>query len=467
MLPALKVNESLVKLDKKRASLFAFFSQMPKGGDLHHHYSGSVYAETYADYVISKDYFINLKTLEVKKEIDDKVIAKSEWKNFSDINNVSEIKADLIRKWSIKDFSHGHSHISSADHFFATFSDFSVASRVTLKEGLTELKNRALLQNLSYLETIFYRINWKSAQFENEKELDIKFHEIQKEYEKEKLFDFLENLYEKLLPKIDVITDVHNSNIRKLHDEIVPDSEDLIVRYQNYCLRFRQPTDMFIELMSCFNSTNKSKLLVGANIVAPEHGEVSMRDYWLHMQFYHFLSKKYPNVKFSMHSGELTLGLVRPEELGQHIRSSVDIASPNRIGHGVDIIYDTDFIETMKRIKEKNIAIEINLTSNEFILNVSHDLHPLEVYHNYEIPMVICTDDEGVLRSSITEQYVLLRQRYDLSYIEIKELVFNSIRYSFIEENEIKDRLLLKLRKDFDEFESKIPELEILFKPEI
>lgn len=463
MLQALRVNKSLIELGKKRASLFAFFSQMPKGGDLHHHYSGSVYAETYADYVIAKDYLINIKTLEVKKEIDEKVIAESEWKRFSELKNIYEVKADLVRKWSVKDFKHGHSHISSADHFFATFSDFSVASRVTLEEGLTELKNRALLQNLSYLETIFYRINWKPVQFENEEELDNKFLKIQKDKNEVDLFSFLEKIYSELLPKIEKITDIHNKNIKELHNKIVPDSKDLIVRYQNYCLRFRQPTDMFIELMACFNSTEKSKLLVGANIVAPEHGDVSMRDYWLHMQFYRFLSIKYPNVEFSMHSGELTLGLVRPEELGKHIRSTVDIANPKRIGHGVDIIYDTDFIETMRKIREKNIAIEINLTSNEFILNVSHDLHPLEVYHNYDIPMVICTDDEGVLRSSITEQYVLLRQRYELTYMEIKELVFNSIRYSFIEEKSIKDKLLKKLEDDFDDFEKKIPELRALF----
>ena len=30
-----------------KAKLTFFFSQMPKGGDLHHHYSGAIYAETY------------------------------------------------------------------------------------------------------------------------------------------------------------------------------------------------------------------------------------------------------------------------------------------------------------------------------------------------------------------------------------------------------------------------------------
>jgi adenosine deaminase len=166
----------------------------------------------------------------------------------------------------------------------------------------------------------------------------------------------------------------------------------------------------------------------------------------------------------SVHAGELTIGLVRPELLGKNIKNAVNIANPKRIGHGVDIIYDTDFLNTMKKLKANNTVIEINLSSNEFILNVSDDLHPLEVYHNYEIPMVISTDDEGVLRSNITEQYVLLKQRYDLSYIEIKELVYNSIKYSFVEDENIKNKLIRKLDKDFDEFEKMIPELEALFR---
>ncbi|MDR5591133.1 adenosine deaminase [Christiangramia sp. SM2212] len=459
-----RVNESLIELGKKKASLFAFFSAMPKGGDLHHHYSGSVYAETYADYVISKDYYLNLKTLEVKKEIDDTtVISTSEWKKFSQINNLEEVKADLVRKWSIKDFDHGHSNMSSADHFFTTFSDFSVASRDTLEEGLAELKNRALLQNLSYLETIFYRINWKDAQLKNEEQVDKELLNFQKNKDANGLFEYLDGLHNNLKPKIDSITDLHNKNVKELHNKVVPDTDNLIVRYQNYCLRFRQPTDMFIELMSCFNSAEKSDLLIGANIVAPEHGETSMRDYWLHMYYYKFLRSKYKNVKFSVHAGELTLGLVRPELLGKHIKEAIDIAKPKRIGHGLDIIYDSDFTNTIKKLSNSNTAIEINLTSNEFILNVVDDLHPIEVYHNYKIPMVICTDDEGVLRSSITEQYVLLRHRYELSYMDIKELVYNSIKYSLIEEEDIKQKLLDKLDRDFDEFEKKIPELEPLF----
>jgi adenosine deaminase len=54
----------------------------------------------------------------------------------------------------------------------------------------------------------------------------------------------------------------------------------------------------------------------------------------------------------------------------------------------------------------------------------------------------------------LTEQYVLLAKRYpEFSYSEIKQLVFNSIRFSFIEEKNLKTSLLKKLENDFFEFE--------------
>jgi adenosine deaminase/adenosine deaminase CECR1 len=61
------------------------------------------------------------------------------------------------------------------------------------------------------------------------------------------------------------------------------------------------------------------------------------------------------------------------------------------------------------------------------------------------------------LRTSLTEQYVLLASRYkDISYADIKTFVYNSIQYSFIEEPEIKQKLRVKLDADFRIFENRI-----------
>jgi adenosine deaminase/adenosine deaminase CECR1 len=56
------------KIRNNEAALTAFFSMMPKGGDLHHHYSGSVYAETFLQHAIAEDFYVNTETLRVEKE---------------------------------------------------------------------------------------------------------------------------------------------------------------------------------------------------------------------------------------------------------------------------------------------------------------------------------------------------------------------------------------------------------------
>ena len=53
----------LEKIRNNEALLTAFFQQMPKGGDLHHHFSGSVYAEPLLDRAIAEDFYLNLETI--------------------------------------------------------------------------------------------------------------------------------------------------------------------------------------------------------------------------------------------------------------------------------------------------------------------------------------------------------------------------------------------------------------------
>ena len=108
-------------------------------------------------------------------------------------------------------------------------------------------------------------------------------------------------------------------------------------------------------------------------------------------------------------------------------------------------------------MQTQNVAVEINLTSNEYILKVKDDRHPITLYRQAKVPIVISTDDAGILRSSLTEQFVLLAHRYkNISYAEIKQYILNSIRYSFIEEQQVKLKLLNQLQVGFALFERKI-----------
>jgi adenosine deaminase/adenosine deaminase CECR1 len=194
--------------------------------------------------------------------------------------------------------------------------------------------------------------------------------------------------------------------------------------------------------------------MAGVNIVSPEDGATSMNDYWLHMIMFKYCHSRFPKVKYTLHAGELTLGLVQPEDLTWHIRSAVYDAGANRIGHGVDMAYENQSYQLLQYMAKNKIAVEINLVSNEFILKVKETRHPITLYKEFGVPIVISTDDAGILRTNMTEQYVLLAKRYkDFSYAEIKQLVYNSIHYSFIKEESVKNELLRNLDARFKIFE--------------
>ena len=58
----------LEKIRNNEALLTAFFQQMPKGGDLHHHFSGSVYAEPLLERAIAEDFYLNIVNI-VKNKV--------------------------------------------------------------------------------------------------------------------------------------------------------------------------------------------------------------------------------------------------------------------------------------------------------------------------------------------------------------------------------------------------------------
>jgi adenosine deaminase len=187
-------------------------------------------------------------------------------------------------------------------------------------------------------------------------------------------------------------------------------------------------------------------------MVQPEDGVVSMRDYSLHMRMVGYARAQYPKVHVSLHAGELAPGLVPPEGLRFHIREAVDLAGAERIGHGVDILYETDSAALLRRMSQRHILVEINLTSNDQILGIRGADHPLPPYRRAGVPVALSTDGEAVARTHLTAEYLRAALTYKLSYADLKEMARNSLRYAFVEEPE-KARLLKDLESRFREFE--------------
>ena len=168
------------------------------------------------------------------------------------------------------------------------------------------------------------------------------------------------------------------------------------------------------------------------NFVQPEDGYIAMRDYRLQMQMLDAVHGSYPQVHISLHAGELAPGMVPPDGLTFHIRLAVEQGEAERIGHGVDVMYEDRPYELLKEMSVKHVMVEVNLTSNDVILNMKGDDHPFELYRRYGVPVALSTDDEGVSRIDLTHEYVRAAVTYPLSYRDLKKMVRTSLEHSFL-----------------------------------
>jgi len=443
------------------AMLNLFFTQMPKGGDLHHHYSGSIYAETYLEWVKNNDWFIDTCTFK---------IVKAKGNETCKIATVDQLIADdtlyrkLLMLWSDKDFdNHSHNQLPPDSNFFNTFGYFSPISDQYMDVGLNIIKDRAISENVSYIESMLSRIGINSSEFFNTDEVKMYNNELRHATTQEEVNALLDRISAVYARNQAFSTKVQNfvTELERRHNGI--DTETFTMRYQTYAVRVLDPLQVYTDLLSGYKAVLSSPLIVGVNIVAPENNTVAINDYTLHMRMFNYLVSKYPQVPHSLHAGELTIGMVEPKELLFHITQARKIAGANRIGHGVDLVYEKESLSLLKELKEY-AAIEINLTSNEFILGVSGREHPYSIYAAYGVPIVISTDDSGVSRGNLSHEYVLLASRYHPSYATIKTYVYNSIDYSFLTPAE-KAKVRAQLDKKFGVFEREMSTLAKNLKP--
>lgn len=449
-----QVNDYFEKIRHQPPLLTAFITGMPKGADLHHHFSGSMYGETYWDILNQSNGWMNPIDITVDTA---GAVRHSPWEQFAALRerkDFDSLKQAFLRKISIKDYT----ELSGPgyQHFFATFGYYGAVAAYGMRQGLQEFKQRAMAENVSYIETMIGAPDtsivppaapaWERAlacaQLSDSKAV----------------WDTLDKIYKVLIEKgIANTAKKFCDKQRLIHQQAGIDDNTFMLRYQVHASRNAAPLAAYRKMLLSFQAASMDTvLIVGVNLVSPEDGAVSMRDYTLHMLMIAHLHKLFPQVKYSLHAGELATGMVRPELLRYHIRQAVMLAGAQRIGHGVDIPYEEQAIQLLDTMSARKIAVEINLSSNEFILHVKNEEHPVMMYYTHKVPVVISTDDAAVLRTDLTRQYILLAARYPaLSYTEIREIVRNSITYSFLSPS-LKTQKLQQLDNAFEQFEKGI-----------
>ena len=405
------------------SELRKFFLSMPKGGDIHHHLTGAVYAETLIDLAAAQDLCVNPDTCQLFSS----PCKSGETIPVSQAYEDWDLYNKLVDNWSLRNSQYFNS--SPHDHFFAIFGEIAPAEEA-LGGILAVLRARAAEERVYYLETMI------QIPTEEEKVIELA--------KKLGWDDDLYRFYEKLIEQ--GLGEIAQSISARLHEYYSRSSEilqcgsahaepgcNVTVRFQYYALRTLPREQVFSEMALAFEVADKASLVVGVNLVGPEDDYTALYDYSLHMQMVDFLHGIYPDVKIDLHAGELDLGLVPPEDLRFHVSEAIQVGHANRIGHGVDISYELESKETLKVMAQKPIAIEILLTSNKDLLDVSRDTHPFPVYLAQNVPIIIATDDPGILRTDLTEQFVLCASWYsEVGYRDIKRFVRNSLEFSFL-----------------------------------
>jgi adenosine deaminase len=405
--------------------LLAFLQQMPKGGDLHVHLSGAIYAESLIDWASESALCVDRSTSKLMHASCDSCEPYKDKPSVRCAYQDHVLYGQLVDAWSMRNW-HPEEE-SGHDHFFATFEKFGPAMEKHTGEALAEVASRAAADHLQYVEAMHTADGAQAAILGSKIGWDDDFGRLR------------DKLLAGGMPEIvaSVRSQLDSDEARKkevLHcgtAQAAPGCE-VTIHYLYQVLRGLPREQVFAQILLGFELTKADPRFVGFNLVMPEDYYVPMHDFDLHMRIIDALRKFYPATHVSLHAGELAMGLVPPEGLRFHIRESVERAGAERIGHGVDVMSEDDPIGLLREMSSKNVLVEICLTSNDVILGVSGDRHPLPLYMKYGVPVALATDDEGVSRNDMTHEYLRAAETYGLSYADLKRMARESLEHSFI-----------------------------------
>jgi len=424
--------QRLESLRNSPPGLRAFLAGFPKGADLHMHLSGAIYAEAFlqnaADDNLCTDpiKLVLLPNIGTTKSIPPKPVCAEGTVAAASAFTNQKLYDALVDSFSMRSFVPS-AGTSGHDQFFATFGRFNGISKTHQGEWLDEVATRAAAQNEQYLEIMH------TPDFSVARKLAA---EQQWTGDPAAMRDALlkAGLRDNIAldrAELDSMEQSRNA-IEHCNTPQAAPACRVKIRFLYQVLRAFAPEQVFAQTLLGFELASADSRVVGINFVQPEDAYMAMSQYHAQMDMLHYLRAQYPRVHLSLHAGELAPGLVPPDGLRFHIREAVERAGAERIGHGVDIASEADSSALLREMHNRHIDVEINLTSNDVILGVSGLSHPLAMYRAAGVPFSLSTDDEGVSRIDLTNEYMRAVTEQHLDYAALKQSARASLEHSFL-----------------------------------
>jgi len=145
------------------------------------------------------------------------------------------------------------------------------------------------------------------------------------------------------------------------------------------------------------------------------------------------------NLNITIHASEA----YGPESIHQ----ALHYCGTHRIGHGTRLVEDGDLLNY---VNDHRIPLEICITSNYHTKSVP-DLrnHPIDFYISYGLRVTINTDNRTISDTTLTDEFMLAIELFDLDYPVVKNLVLNGFKSAFIPYKQ-RARLINETLKEFD-----------------
>ncbi|MDO9576556.1 MAG: adenosine deaminase [Candidatus Cloacimonadales bacterium] len=148
------------------------------------------------------------------------------------------------------------------------------------------------------------------------------------------------------------------------------------------------------------------------------------------------------NINITVHAGEG----YGPESIHQ----ALHYCGTHRIGHGTRLIEDGDLLNY---VNDHRIPLEICITSNLQTKSISNlREHPLGFYVDYGLRVTLNTDNRLISNTTLTDEYMIAIDELGLDYTEIKNIIINGFKSSFLPYRE-KVRLLNTALKEMEVLE--------------
>lgn len=419
--PEGRTERALNEARNNGGALYALLKEMPKGGDLHNHITGAVYAESLLQFAADSGLCLDRQSLALAE-----APCQPNQAEARQALSEPELYRAAIDAWSMRDLKSG---ADGHDHFFDTFSKFGLAAKNHMPQILAEVTRRAADGNVQYMELMVSPDHGGAAALGARLGYQPDFAAM-----RQKLLDAdFTKVLEDARKELDAMEQGKNLELKCAHEpEVQAGACSVHVRYIYAVGRAAEPVQVFAQLLMGFELASHDTRVVAVNLVQPEDWYVPMHDFHLHMEMVNYLKSVYPSVHIALHAGELRPGIVPPDGLRTHIRESVELGRAERIGHGVDVMYEENPHELLAAMARRNVMVEICLSSNEGILGIRGRQHPLAMYLKAGVPVALATDDEGVSRAEMSIEYERAVLDQGLDYGTLKRMGRTSLEHSFL-----------------------------------